>query len=57
MNKKTSQKQALPLKSQQKNKQLGSTPCKILRTVLKMKKERTQIKKVDDDAQDIKSKR
>ena len=42
-------------KSHQKNKHLSSPPCKIIGTILKMDKGRTQTngppdKKVDDDA-------
>ena len=61
-NGKTSGNQALWQKSHRRNKQLGSIPCKILGTILKMDKEETQTngpegKKVDNDAQGFTFKR
>ena len=41
-NKKTFQKQALQQTSHQRNKHLGSPPCEILRTFLKINKEGSQ---------------
>ena len=62
MTEKTFRNQALKQKSHQRKKYLGSPPCKIFGTILKMDKGRTQIngpedKKADDDAQSLTSKR
>ena len=62
MNEKTYRNQARQQTSHQRDKHLGSRPCKILRTILKMKKGRIQTnrpkdKKVDDYAQGLTSKR
>ena len=62
MNEKASQNQTLQQKYHQGDKHLGYFPCKILRTILKMDKVRTQTngpedKKVDDDTQGLTSER
>ena len=62
MNEKTSRNQALQQKSHQRGKHLGSPPCKILVTILKMDERGTQTngpenKKIDDDTQGLTSER
>ena len=55
-NKKTSWNQALQQKSHQRNKHLGSSPCKIQWTIFKIVKEGTQTnrpKKIDVDTQGL----
>ena len=54
-NKKTSKNQALPKKSNPRDKYLGSPLCKTLPIILKMNEEGTSI--VDDDAQSFASER
>ncbi len=60
-NEKVSRNEALKLKSHQKDKHLGSLPCKILGTILKTYERGTQTKcpedKKVDDAQGFTSKR
>ena len=46
--KKTSQNHVRQQKSCQRNEYLGSTPCKIFRTILKMDKERIQKNGLND---------
>ena len=59
---KTSRKQVLRKKTHQRNKHLGSSPCKIFGTLLEIDKGRSQInrpkdKKVDSEAQALTSER
>ena len=61
-NEKISWKQALPQKSDQRNKHTSSPPCKMLGIILKVNKRRTltkepEDKKVNDNAQDLTHKR
>ena len=46
--KKNSRNQTLQQKSHQRNKHLDCSPCKILRTILKMDKERNQTNGLND---------
>ena len=62
MNEKTSPNQVLQQKSYQRDKHLGSLPCKTLWTIFKMDREGTQAhgpknKKFDDYAYGLTSKR